>query len=193
MSKMKTTAHPFDIAESSKKIGQLTPRLLDKFGNEIDGKHRNAIDPNWKSITLENIDTPEKLIIARFVANYHRRNVSDPEIKQTLNALLKLYSEQKMLDKGQPVHCPKDQTDKQQHDLLVHAADTLGVSYRTIIRYADPTFKRPKKIPIKKTQSKVEQSFAEKSSKQEMLAETPNIATTCLCSKCKVKTCEKKI
>ena len=176
----KISLHQFDIAESVKKIGQLTPRLFDKFGNSIDGNHRTAFDSEWKSITLENIDTPEKLLLARFHANYHRRTMSDLEIKQTLNALLMLYSEQKTLDSGQAVQKPI--IGRPSNELLHRAADALGVSYKTVSRYVEPEFKQ--KTPVKKKTS----VKPEKPTKQVTIVETPNILAAtfpnCKCKEC---------
>jgi len=177
----KTSVHSFDIAESVKKVGQLTPRLLDKFGNEIDGKHRNILDNNWKTVVLENIDTPEKLILARFHSNYHRRDGSN-DLSQAIRDLLTLYSGQNKLDSEPWVQNRKG---REPNELLHRIAEALSVSYKTVLKYAPLTFKQ--KTPIK-TKKSVEGSSTKKPSKQGTLIETPNILTAtfpnCKCKEC---------
>lgn len=184
----KTSSHSFDIAASAEKIGQLTPVLRDKFGNVIDGNHRLVIDPQWRSITDDSIDTEEKLILAQFHANWHRRTSED--IKQAVNKLLALYSVQKSLDDSGSSFQKLE--GRQQNELLHRVADALSVSYKTVSNYAPSEFKQ--KTPVKTKSMK--QRFTNKSSKQETIIETPKISLTfpkCLCKGCEhVNVCSKR-
>jgi very-short-patch-repair endonuclease len=94
----------YDLAESIKKLGLLVPVLKDKFGNVIDGFHRLQIDPEAKSLTLDWIDTPEKLEIARLAVNYSRRTVNGDEMRQRLGFLAKqgIKAKQVSLETGIP-------------------------------------------------------------------------------------------
>ena len=80
--------------KKSEKIGQLYPVLLDSEGNVIDGVHRIEADPNWRTEKLPEIDTEEKLLIARCVANWHRRPISREEKENWINNLAGLYLKQ---------------------------------------------------------------------------------------------------
>lgn len=79
---------PYSLKKSVEKIGKLYPVLKDKFGTVIDGFHRLEIDPNWPSITLENIDTPLKLQKARLTSNFHRRQVPKEEMDEAIGFLI---------------------------------------------------------------------------------------------------------
>lgn len=93
-------AAPVIIAEepnykdSQKIIGQLYPVLKSKDGQVIDGFHRLAVDPNWKSLVLPEVDTEEKLLVARAVSNWHRRQVPREEKAEWINGLAETYQKQ---------------------------------------------------------------------------------------------------
>jgi len=78
--------------ESTITVGQLYPVLKSKDGTTIDGFHRLKADPNWRTETLENIDTPEKIITARLVANKCRREVDEDEVRKWFNDLAEIYA-----------------------------------------------------------------------------------------------------
>jgi len=84
----------YDLKKSEKGIGQLYPILKSKDGKTIDGFHREAANPNWKSVMLPEIDTEEKLLIARCVANWHRRKVKESEKEEWINRLARIYKKQ---------------------------------------------------------------------------------------------------
>ena len=65
----------FNIPYSVKRVGQLYPILVDREGNVIDGKHRLAIDPNWRKEILPWVESRKDLLMARIHANLHRRTV----------------------------------------------------------------------------------------------------------------------
>jgi hypothetical protein len=83
----------FDL-KKSEKIGQLYPVLVDAKGNIIDGFHRLEADPNWRKEKIPEIDTEEKLLVARAVSNWHRRQVSREEKESWINALAEIYQKQ---------------------------------------------------------------------------------------------------
>ena len=80
--------------KNSEKIGQLYPVLVDAKGNVIDGFHRLEADPNWRREELPEIDTEEKLFVARCVANWHRRHIEEEEKETWLNRIAEIYSKQ---------------------------------------------------------------------------------------------------
>lgn len=84
----------FNRKESTKSVGQLYPVLLSKDGQVIDGFHRLEDNPGWKTETLDHIDSEEKLLLARAISNWHRREVPRSEKGEWINGLAKLYKEQ---------------------------------------------------------------------------------------------------
>jgi hypothetical protein len=85
-----TDDEEFDLAVSKEKVGALVPILKDKYGNTIDGIHRLKVDKEWPSITLEHIQDPVQLAVARLVANLHRRNIRDEEVQELLGEIKRL-------------------------------------------------------------------------------------------------------
>jgi len=86
------TQHEFDLKVSKEKVGALVPILKDKYGNTIDGLHRLKVDSEWPSVTLEHIQDPVQLAIARLVANLQRRSLTDEEIKDLIAEISRLTS-----------------------------------------------------------------------------------------------------
>jgi len=84
----------YSLKGSTKLVGQLYPVLLDKHGRVIDGLHRLEDEPNWRTEKLEHIDTEEKFLIARLVANKFRRQVSSEEVREMINKLAEIYYKQ---------------------------------------------------------------------------------------------------
>jgi phosphotransferase system IIB component len=84
----------YDLKKSENKIGQLYPILKSKDGQIIDGFHRQKADPNWKSLVVPEIDSEEKLLLARLIANFHRRQVSREEKEEWINGLAEIYKKQ---------------------------------------------------------------------------------------------------
>ncbi len=79
----------YDLCESVKALGKLTPVLKDAHGNVIDGLHRLELYPDWPCITVDFIDTPQKLEAARLAVNTNRRIVSASETAMRVEFLLK--------------------------------------------------------------------------------------------------------
>src|SRR3989454_4335354 len=77
-----------------KEIGQLIPVLLDARGRTIDGSHRTQRDKRWRTERLKHIDTEEKFLRARLLANDNRRVMEAEEIREILNELAQIYRKQ---------------------------------------------------------------------------------------------------
>lgn len=84
----------YDLKKSEKEVGQLYPVLLDKKDRVIDGVHRLDDDKTWKTEKLEHIDTEEKFIVARLIANLHRRVVPASETQKWINDLAEIQLKQ---------------------------------------------------------------------------------------------------
>jgi hypothetical protein len=79
----------YDLGVSSKSLGKLYPILKDKAGNVIDGFHRQNADPEWPCVTVESVDTPVKLELARLAVNFCRRTVEKTEFDNGIAFLIK--------------------------------------------------------------------------------------------------------
>src|SRR5207244_8007481 len=77
-----------------KEIGQLVPVLLDARGRTIDGSHRKQRDKGWRSERLKHIETEEKFLRARLLANDNRRVMEAEQIGEILNGLAEIYRKQ---------------------------------------------------------------------------------------------------
>jgi len=108
----------YDLKQSLKEIGVLYPVLADAEGRIIDGKHRLAVDPKWPVFVLPDINTDEKHLVARIIANTHRRTVSAEEKQQWLGELAE-----------------KTGWTPQQ------IAEKLGMSYQWIMKYLPNNYK----------------------------------------------------
>jgi len=80
-----------DLKKSLKVVGQIYPVLRDSKGKVIDGFHRLGVDPDWKSITLENVETEEDRLIVSAHANLTRRHISNKERISIINNLAEIY------------------------------------------------------------------------------------------------------
>lgn len=132
----------YDLKKSIK-IGQLYPILIDAEGNIIDGHHRQKADPSWRTETISEIDTEEKLLIARCAANWHRRPISREEKEKWINDLAKLYQEQGYKIKGEPltiIYKGKPYTNSNQ--IVAKIMDEIGLSENTVLRHLDGAYKQ---------------------------------------------------
>lgn len=118
----------------NKTVGQLYPILKDKHGNVIDGFHRLEADPEWRQETLENIDTEEKLLVARAVANWHRRQVNRKEKEEWINRLAKIYQKQGLEIYGKGKGTP--------NEIIEHLVKSTGLSQVTINKHLFNKFKQ---------------------------------------------------
>jgi hypothetical protein len=80
----------YDLIESYKALGPLVPILKDVNGNVIDGLHRQQIDPNWPSITVNTVKDRVQLLVTRLVSNVCRRRMKDEEKTQILSEIAEL-------------------------------------------------------------------------------------------------------
>jgi len=79
----------YDLKASLKEVGVLCPALADAKGRIIDGIHRLGADPRWPVYKLPDINTDAKYLLARIIANTHRRTVSAEEKRSGLTSLPK--------------------------------------------------------------------------------------------------------
>jgi hypothetical protein len=83
----------YDLWASRRSVRELYPVLLDAHGNVIDGFHRLRVDPGWRTETLGHVRTPTQLVLARIIANTHRRSVSREEREEQVNEIARCLSE----------------------------------------------------------------------------------------------------
>jgi hypothetical protein len=121
----------FDL-KKSERIGQLYPVLVDAKGNIIDGFHRLEADPHWRKQRIVEIDTEEKLLVARCISNWHRRQVSREEKENWLNDLAKIYKKQGLSSNGI----------RGQNEIKAKIVEITGLDPRTVEVYLKPEFKQ---------------------------------------------------
>jgi hypothetical protein len=114
-----------ELKDSSKKIGQLYPILLDNYGRIIDGEHRSKVDPEWRSIKLDYIKTEKDLFIAKIACNTIRRKPSKAEKSEILTKLAEIY-----LKEGIAVG-----------KIAYSLSEETGMSYRWIAKYLPAKYK----------------------------------------------------
>jgi len=128
--------------KKSKKVGQLYPVLVDAKGNVIDGVHRLEADPKWRIEKLPEIDTEEKLLVARCVANWHRRQVLREEKEEWINSLARIYKKQGLKIGGRDPetqqYLPNEITSK--------ISEVTGLSEYTVRSYLSQEFKDIQKV-----------------------------------------------
>jgi hypothetical protein len=124
----------YDLKASTKRIGQLYPMLKAADGEVFDGVHR--IESDWKALVLENINTPEDKIIARLVANFHRRTVATEEKGAWINQLAEIYR-----NNGLRVEGTREKA-QGPNEVARKICKVTGIAYRTVMEYLEPTFKQ---------------------------------------------------
>ena len=77
----------YDLKASLKETGVLYPAIADAEGRIIDGIHRLAADSRWPIFKLTDIKTLEQYLVARVIANMHRREVPAEEKTKWLDEL----------------------------------------------------------------------------------------------------------
>lgn len=77
----------YDVAKSTEQVGALYPVIVDAENKIIDGFHRLSLDPNWPVFKLPHIRTKEQFLMARIIANLHRREVTAQEKSRWLMRL----------------------------------------------------------------------------------------------------------
>jgi hypothetical protein len=124
----------YDLKKSENKIGQLYPILVSKDGKTIDGFHRKAANANWKELVVPEIDNDEKLLIARLVANWHRRPIDREEKEKWINDLADLYKKQ-----GLKVG---SHDDGKSNEIKQKIVEVTGLEESTIREYLSDEFKQ---------------------------------------------------
>lgn len=126
----------YDLKKSTTKIGQLYPVLKAADGEILDGIHRMESDPSWKTLVLPNIVSPEEKLIARMIANFHRRTVATEEKAQWINQLAEIYRNNGLKTEGTRNHAEGP------NEIVRKITEVTGIAYRTIMHYLDPSFKQ---------------------------------------------------
>ena len=80
----------YNLRKSTVKVGELYPVLKSKTGEIIDGFHRKNAKAGWREEVREDLDTPEKILLARLIANKFRRTVEASEVKGWINDLAEM-------------------------------------------------------------------------------------------------------
>jgi hypothetical protein len=121
----------YDLKKSEQGIGQLYPILVAKDGGIIDGLHRDKADKNWKRLKLEHIDTEEKKLLARLIANFHRRQITREEKEEWINGLARIYKKQ-----GLKVDIHNE------NEIVNRIAETTGLERSTVLRHLKSEYKQ---------------------------------------------------
>lgn len=79
-----------ELKRSYEKFGALYPRLVDKDGRDIDGRHRARVDSKWPTYKLDWVDSEVKREIIALTANVTRREISGSEIGGRLGKIATL-------------------------------------------------------------------------------------------------------
>ena len=124
----------YDLKKSQSKVGQLYPILITKDGKIIDGFHRKDADKNWKTLVVPEIDSEEKLLLARLIANFHRRQITREEKEEWINGLAKIY-------KAQGLKVGKHDNG-QRNEIEQKIIEVTGLAERTVTTYLSSEFKQ---------------------------------------------------
>jgi len=143
------SAKEYDLKVSEDIVGQLYPVLLSKDKKVIDGLHRLGADKDWRTETLEQIDTEEKLLIARCVANWHRRSVPWSEKEEWINGLARVYLEQEY-----KVYGDRRPDGGVPNEIQQKIVEMTGLSEITVGRYLGSEFKQ-RGPPIRRDEPRV--------------------------------------
>lgn len=128
------SSEDYDLYKSEQKIGQLYPVLVDARGRVIDGLHRLNIDSQWRTETLEHIDSQEKFLKARIIANLHRRTVPSSEIRAWINELAEFALTQHGIEPGR---------------ISTWIAEETGYKRDTVNRYLESKYKLQEPVALR--------------------------------------------
>lgn len=126
----------YNLKKSTELIGPLYPILEAKDGDVLDGVHRFKADHDWPRLKLDHIDSEEKKIAARLVANFHRRQVSGLEKEDLINALAELY-----VKKGFKVEGSREKA-QGPNEVAERIVAATGLGRRTVMKYLRDEFKQ---------------------------------------------------
>ena len=124
------------------------------------------MDPNWPTVTVQEVDDPVKLALSRLAVNFCRRRVSADEIKESLVYLI-----------GKCGLKPDD------------IAKATGISLSTVYKYLPSEFKAPEKAAAGMISGEVRKQAAVPSSEQTVKTQETILAT---CERCHVSTSQPK-
>ena len=130
----------YNLKGSTSLVGELYPVLKAKDGSIIDGIHRTGADGSWRSEVLENIDSEEKKLAARLIANFHRRRVPWKEKAAWINGLAANYQSQ-----GLKVYKDGD-VSQGANEIADRIAEVTGIHRRTVLAYLEDRFKQLNKV-----------------------------------------------
>lgn len=128
----------YSLKASTKLVGCLYPILKSKDGEILDGFHRSEADDSWRSETLKNIDSEEKKLAARLIANFHRRRVPRIEKAKWINDLAALYKEQGLRVESESNGSPGQGS----NEIVDRICEITGISRRTVHSYVSDKFKQ---------------------------------------------------
>ena len=118
----------YDLRKSTDKIGELYPVIVSKTGEIVDGFHRINSKANWRREVREDIDTPEKVLLARLISNKFRRQVTAEEVKGWINDLAEIALTERGIEPG---------------EISGWVAEETGYSTRSATYYLDEKYKNP--------------------------------------------------
>lgn len=155
----------YNNQKTEQSIGQLYPVLVSKDGKVIDGFHRLEQNPEWRKEKLEQIDNEEKLLVARAVANWNRRQVSREEKTEWINGLAEIYQKQGV------------------KSIPTKIMEVTGLKKDAVYRNIDPKHIRkseyPKREPLISATTRIEnvggKELVERHRKEVIEEETPKI------------------
>lgn len=124
----------YSLEKSTKMIGQLYPIILSKNGEVVDGLHRREAVKGWKTVTNKTIDTKEKLLMARMIANKCRRRVTKEETAEWVNELGAIALNEHKIELGK---------------ISSWIGDMTGYKEDTIRGYLDSQFKNMEQVAPK--------------------------------------------
>jgi hypothetical protein len=118
----------YDLARSATAVGELYPILVGVYdkGKVVDGFHRKKVNPNWRVEVLPWVKTKRDYLVARIVANTHRRHITAEERQHDMTDLAEfLFSEDRVF-KG---------------DIVKQIAETTGFTERYVRRLLPDRYK----------------------------------------------------
>ena len=115
----------YDLRKSTDKIGELYPVIVSKTGEIVDGFHRINSKANWRREVREDIDTPEKVLLARLISNKFRRQVTAEEVRGWINDLAEIALTERGIEPG---------------EISGWVAEQTGYSEITVRKYLDKKY-----------------------------------------------------
>ena len=124
----------YDLRKSTDKIGELYPVIMSATGEVVDGFHRINAKANWRREVREDIDTPEKVLLARLISNKFRRQVEASEVRGWINDLAQIAVDDHGIEPGQ---------------ISGWVAEQTGYHPSSVMRYLDEKYKQMRESKYK--------------------------------------------